>query len=78
MSELRAIKLTAANHVPHPLHSATRPWPETNCYLDLWIELLHALDRDPTPLLGVAAALEWEADHFTFLKPSAGDIFAAT
>jgi hypothetical protein len=63
--------------VPHGLHSAYRPWPETNCYLDLWIELLHAMGRDPQPLLGVAVALGWEADHFTFLKPSAADLFAA-
>ena len=62
----------------HGLHSLERPWPETNCYLDLWIELLHALGRDPVPLLGLAVALDWEADHFTFLKPSASDISALT
>lgn len=62
----------------HALHSADRAWPETNCYLDLWIELLHALGRDPLPLLGLAVALDWEVDHFTFLKPSATTIFAAT
>ncbi len=69
--------LRAEDHVPHGLHSADRPWPETNCYLDLWIELLHAMGRDPQPLLGAAVALDWEADHFTFLKPSAADLFAA-
>ena len=62
----------------HPLHSADRAWPETNCYLDLWIELLHGLGRDPLPLLGLAVALDWEADHFTFLKPSSTAILAAT
>ena len=60
---------------PHPLHAATRAWPETNCYLDLWIELLHARGRDPLPLLGLALAMDWEADHFTFLKPDAGMVF---
>ena len=29
--------------VPHRLHGPDRMWPETNCYVDLWIELLHAL-----------------------------------
>ena len=77
MTELRALAIRAEDHVPHELHSADRPWPETNCYLDLWIELLHAMGRDPQPLLGVAVALDWEADHFTFLKPSAADLFAA-
>ena len=62
----------------HWLHNADRVWPETNCYLDLWIELLHALGRDPLPLLGVAIGLDWEGDHFTFLKPSSSAIFAAT
>lgn len=78
MTELRAIALRAADHVPHRLHAADRAWPESNCYLDLWIELLHAIGRDPIPLLGLAAGLDWEADHFTFIKPSAADIFAAS
>lgn len=75
MTEVRSVGLRDGCH---RLHGADRTWPETNCYLDLWIELLHALGRDPVPLLGVAAALDWEADHFTFLKPSATDIFAMT
>jgi hypothetical protein len=79
MAELRAVALRPEAHVPHPvLHAPDRPWPETNCYLDLWIELLHAAGRDPVPLLGVAAGLSWEGDHFTFLKPCAADLFALT
>ncbi len=62
----------------HVLHAPDRVWPETNCYVDLWIELLHAMGRDPLPLLGLAAALDWEEDHFTFVKPCAADIFAVT
>ena len=31
----------AGPYVPHPLHDSGRDWPETNCYVDLWIELLH-------------------------------------
>ncbi len=77
LTELRAIALRADDHVPHRLHGVDRPWPETNCYLDVWIELLHAIGRDPLPLMGAAVALDWEADHFTFLKPSAADLFAA-
>ncbi len=28
---------------PHALHSSERMWPETNCYVDLWIEVLNAV-----------------------------------
>lgn len=75
MTEVRSVPRCSGRHW---LHGADRAWPETNCYLDLWIELLPALGRDPLPLLGVAAAMDWEVDHFTFLKPHASDIFAMT
>lgn len=32
--------LDPKNYVQHPLHSSERMWPETNCYIDLWIEVL--------------------------------------
>ncbi len=73
MAEIRAVAVGPEAYRPPPLHAADRPWPETNCYLDLWIGLLHALGQDPRPVLGVAA-LDWEGDHFTFLKPCAADL----
>jgi hypothetical protein len=73
--ELRAV---ASRVDSHTLHAAERDWPETNCYLDLWIGLLHAIGQDPRPLLGVAAGLAWEGDHFSFLKPCAADIQVLT
>jgi hypothetical protein len=27
----------------HAMHAGERHWPQTNCYADLWIEILHAL-----------------------------------
>ena len=59
----------------HRLNDPSRTWPETNCYLDLWIGLLHAAGQDPLPLMGVAAGMRWEGDHFTFVKPNAADLF---
>lgn len=59
----------------HALNHPARTWPETNCYLDLWIGLLHAAGQDPLPLMGCAAGLRWEADHFTFVKPNAADLY---
>ncbi len=63
-----------AGPAPHPLHAADRHWPETNCYLDLWIELLHARGLDPHGILGAAAALLYEGDQFTFSKPQPEDL----
>ncbi len=34
-------------YTPHALHAAERMWPETNCYVDLWIEVLSAFGAAP-------------------------------
>jgi hypothetical protein len=60
--------LTLDTWRPHPLHSPERCWPETNCYLDLWIELLHALDLPVEAALGFAARQDFEGDQFSFTK----------
>ena len=50
------------------LHSSERDWPETNCYTDVWIEILHAIGLEPAAALGFTAAQDFEGDHFTFFK----------
>ena len=60
--------LDAQTFRPHALHAADRDWPETNCYMDLWIELLHAIGREPLAALGFTVAQDFEGDHFTFSK----------
>ncbi len=59
---------------PHALHGAGAAWPETNCYVDLWIEVLHALRLNPIASLGFTVALDWEGDQFSFFKMPAGDL----
>jgi hypothetical protein len=61
--------LRAAGWTPHALHGADATWLEKNCYVDLWIELLSALELDPHALWPCAAALDFEGDQWTFLKP---------
>jgi hypothetical protein len=61
---------------PHALHGEARMWQETNCYVDLWIELLHALGHDPHGMLGCAFESAFEADQWLFFKPAASDLFA--
>ena len=62
-------------YVAHALHDGARDWPETNCYIDVWIEILHALGEDPTAALGFAVAQDFEGDHFTFSKIPLEDLF---
>ncbi|KQP83195.1 DUF1839 family protein [Methylobacterium sp. Leaf117] len=61
-------------HAPHPLHGADRNWPETNCYVDLWIELLHGRGLVPEAMLGFTLRQDFEGDQFTFFKPPAADL----
>jgi hypothetical protein len=61
-------QVTVETFRPHPLHGADRCWTETNCYIDLWIEVLHALGLPPEAALGFTAAQDFEGDQFTFTK----------
>jgi hypothetical protein len=63
-----------AAHRPHPLHAPERIWAETNCYADLWIELLHAQRMDPHAMLPFVFALDFEGDQWTFVKPPLSDL----
>ncbi len=66
----------APAHVTHPLHGPDRVWPETNCYVDLWIELLHLRGLVPEAMLGFTMRQDFEGDQFTFFKPAMADVEA--
>jgi hypothetical protein len=51
------------------LHALDRDWPETNCDLDLWIELAASRDLQPEALLGFAVAQDFTVDQFAMLVP---------
>ncbi len=61
---------------PHPLHAQTRVWPETNCYVDLWIEVLATLGVAPEAMLGFTLTQDFEGDQFTFFKVPLEDLEA--
>jgi hypothetical protein len=61
---------------PHPLHSTDRMWPETNCYVDLWIEVLAAQNLAPEAMLGFTLTQDFEGDQFTFFKVPLEDLEA--
>lgn len=60
--------ITVSTFQPHALHTPQRSWPETNCYVDLWIELLHGYKLEPAAALGFTVAQDFEGDQFTFFK----------
>jgi Domain of unknown function (DUF1839) len=66
--------IDAEQYVPHELHRMDRAWDESNCYIDVWIEVLHALGCDPHACLSFVTAIDWEGDQFTFFKPPHEDL----
>jgi hypothetical protein len=73
---IREDRTDAPAHAAHPLHGQDRAWPETNCYVDLWIELLHHRGLAPEAMLGFTVRQDFEGDQFTFFKPSMAEIEA--
>ena len=49
-------------------------WPETNCYVDLWIEVLASLGVAPEAMLGFTLTQDFEGDQFTFFKVPLEDL----
>jgi len=59
----------------HAIHGEGRGWAETNCYTDIWIELLHALGYEPIAALAFTLAVDFEGDQWTFFKPPLLDLY---
>lgn len=68
--------LDPLTYVCHPLHDHERDWPETNCYLDVWIDVLSALGLPPEACLGYSITQDFEGDQFTFFKVPLEDLAA--
>jgi Domain of unknown function (DUF1839) len=66
---LGLLDLDPASYVPSALHSHDRTFIETNCYVDIWIELLHARGIDSASLMAFACTVDFEGDQWTFFKP---------
>ncbi|MEO8052805.1 MAG: DUF1839 family protein [Acidobacteriota bacterium] len=61
--------LDPGTYTPSTLHHPDRTFRETNCYVDIWIELLHAQGIDPASAMAFACAVDFEGDQWTFFKP---------
>ncbi|MBS0524888.1 MAG: DUF1839 family protein [Proteobacteria bacterium] len=60
--------LSKATWKAQTLHAPDRIWPETNCYVDVWAELLPALGHPAEAALAFTVRQDFEGDHFTFFK----------
>ena len=63
-----------ASYRPHSLHTADRVWPQSNCYVDLWIELLHGNGYEPLAAAAFALTTDLEGDQWTFFKFPSADL----
>jgi hypothetical protein len=66
--------LDPATYARHGLHDLARNWPETNCYVDLLIEVLSQRGHDPRAALAFTVAQDYEGDQFTFFKFPPADL----
>jgi hypothetical protein len=69
-------RLDPATYTRHPLHNGDRAWYESNCYVDLWIELLHTSGVEPLAALPFTFGVDVEGDQWTFFKFPLADLYA--
>ncbi len=68
------LSLDPDNYSRHQIHSQERDWAETNCYVDIWIELLHSLGYEPIAAMPYTLAIDFEGDQWTFFKFPLADL----
>ena len=61
-------QLDPATHERHLIHGEGRIWAETNCYVDVLVELLHGLGFEPIAALPFTLRIDFEGDQWTFFK----------
>jgi hypothetical protein len=62
------IRHRARHYRPHPLHGPQMVWKQSNCYVDLWIEVLGWWGLNPYAALPFTVSLDFEGDQFGFFK----------
>lgn len=67
--------LDPQTYTRHRLHTQEREWAETNCYVDVWIEVLHARGLEPIAALPFTLGIDFEGDQWTFFKYQLTDLY---
>jgi len=70
-----ALPLEPANYKRSVLHAESCAWVEKNCYIDIWIELIHALGLEPRAMVPFVVAVDFEGDQWTFFKPPHSELW---
>lgn len=71
---IRVLPIEAATYERSELHGPERIWQETNCYVDLWIEALHAAGLDPIAALAFTLSADFDGDQWRFIKYPLDDL----
>ncbi|TQV71764.1 DUF1839 family protein [Exilibacterium tricleocarpae] len=69
------LPIDASRYQNHAIHGADRCWAETNCYVDVMVELLHGLELEPIAALPFTLCIDFEGDQWTFFKFPHQDLF---
>ncbi len=70
------LPISVAEYRPHEMHGPDRVWDQTNCSVDVWVEMLHALGLDPLAAAAFSVAADFEGDQWTFYKYPPEDLLA--
>ena len=70
----RVLDIAPDGYSTHAIHAHDRVWTETNCYVDLWIELLHSLGADPIPALAFVLSADCDGRQWDFVKMQSEDL----
>lgn len=71
---LHILDLNPQQYTKHMIHGEGRDWAETNCYMDVWVELLHAMGHEPLAVMPFTFAIDFEGDQWTFFKCPLSDL----
>ena len=69
-------ELDPVTYQRHLIHGEGRAWAETNCYVDVLVELLHGLGFEPIAALPFTLRIDFEGDQWTFFKFPHSDLLA--
>ncbi len=66
--------IVSESYESHEFHAPDRDWPETNCYVDVLIEILHSAGVEVPALFSFTLSNDFEGDQWTFFKPPHSDL----